>query len=222
MSSANSNRIVVAPSILAADFGNLSNEIQSVVQAGADWLHIDVMDGKFVPPITFGTNMVSLAKSMCTIPLDVHLMIVEPENHIEAFKKAGTSRLTVHQETCADLHGVLTEIQAQCMFAGVSVKPETPIQSIFDVLEVCNLVLVMTVNPGWGGQPFIESSLQKISSLRAEISRRNLSTWVEVDGGINAKTSAACRKAGANALVAGTYVFGSPDKQAAIHSLRGE
>lgn len=216
------NRIIVAPSILAADFGNLAAEIQSVASAGADWLHVDVMDGSFVPPITFGANVVALAKRLCALPLDVHLMIREPERHIDAFQSAGASRLTVHQEACPHLHRVLGEIQRSGMSAGVCINPGTPVQSVFDVLEVCDLVLVMTVNPGWGGQQFIPESLSKIATLREEVSRRKLTTWIEVDGGINAETAAACRKAGANAFVAGTFIFEESNRGAAISGLRGK
>ena len=211
---------VIAPSLLAADLGNLESEIRAVSGAGADWLHIDVMDGHFVPPITFGANIVALAKKCCNLPLDVHLMVQHPERHIDSFAAAGATRLIVHQEVCAHLHRVLGQIKDAGMSAGVSVNPGTPIETVFEVLELCDLVLVMTVNPGWGGQDFIASCVEKISLVKKEITQRKLSCWIEVDGGIKADTAAICRAAGANVFVAGTAIFGAKDRAAAIKSLR--
>jgi len=212
--------IIVAPSILAADFGKLTSEIQSIQSAGADWLHVDVMDGSFVPPITFGANMVETAKRSCSLPLDVHLMIRSPELHIETFKKAGANRLTVHQETCPHLHRVLGSIRSAGMLTGACVNPGTPVQLLYPVLELCDLVLIMTVNPGWGGQAFIPSTLQKIADLKSEISRRGLSTIIEVDGGIQADTAKKCAAEGASVMVAGSFIFNAKDRGAAIASLR--
>jgi ribulose-phosphate 3-epimerase len=214
------NPIIVAPSILAADFGQLSNEIQSVQNAGADWLHIDVMDGSFVPPITFGANMVEAAKRSCTLPLDVHLMIRSPELHIETFKKAGANRVTVHQEVCPHLHRVLGSIRAAGMKSGACVNPGTPVETLFPVLELCDLVLVMTVNPGWGGQEFIPSTLAKIGALSQEIKRQGVHTLIEVDGGIQSETAKKCSAQGASVMVAGSSIFGAKDRRAAIQSLR--
>ncbi|NDC36900.1 MAG: ribulose-phosphate 3-epimerase [Proteobacteria bacterium] len=215
-----SNTTIIAPSVLAANFGCLESEIKDLSGAGADWLHIDVMDGSFVPPITFGDNMVATAKRCSQLPLDVHLMINHPEHHIESFKAAGASRLTIHQESCPHLHRVLGAIHGAGMAAGVAINPGTPVSQLFDVLDLVDLVLVMTVNPGWGGQKFIEQSISRITAVRNEIDRRSLSVHLQVDGGITPETAKTTTAAGASVLVAGTSVLGQKDRAAAIRALR--
>lgn len=212
---------LIAPSILAADFGAFRSEIESVAHHGADWIHVDVMDGAFVPPITFGAEVVSMAKKACKLPIDVHLMIREPERHIESFAEVGSSHITIHQEACSHLHRAVQAIHALRCKAGVAINPATPVQELTEVLELADIILIMTVNPGWGGQKFISSALRKISTIREECERRNVSPYITVDGGIDPTSAPLCREAGASVFVAGSAIFGRSDRAKAIERLRG-
>ena len=215
------NDIYIAPSILSADFAKLGQEVVEVERGGADWLHVDVMDGHFVPNITFGALVMGAIAPLTKLPLDVHLMIENPERYIPDFAKAGAHLITVHQEACVHLHRVLHMIKEHGVKAGVAINPATPVSSIREVLEDVDLVLVMTVNPGFGGQAFIPSTLRKIKELkelREELGLKNLR--IEVDGGISAATAPLVARAGADVLVAGNAVFGRSDRSAAIQEIR--
>lgn len=213
--------IKIAPSILSADFANLSEEIHKVEQAGADWLHIDVMDGHFVPNLTFGPPIVSAIRKVSKLPFDVHLMVNNPEALIEPFVKAGADILTVHAETSPHLHRLIYAIKEQGLKAGVSLNPATPLSAVEEVLSDVDMVLIMSVNPGFGGQKFIHSAIEKISRLKAIASERKLNFDIEVDGGINKDTAPLVIAAGANILVAGSAIYGSPEIAHAIACLRG-
>ncbi|QDK38538.1 ribulose-phosphate 3-epimerase [Bdellovibrio sp. NC01] len=208
---------MVAPSILSADFANLEKEIKAIATAGADWVHVDVMDGHFVPNITIGIPVVKSLKKISPLPLDVHLMIDEPEKYVEQFVKAGSDYLTIHVESTKDPAAVLKNIRALGAKAGITLRPRTSVQDVLPLLSLCDLVLVMTVEPGFGGQSFMHDQIAKISALRAEISKQNLKCLIEVDGGINAETALLCHEA--DVFVAGSYVFGN-DYKSAIWALK--
>ncbi|MCP3100168.1 ribulose-phosphate 3-epimerase [Myxococcus sp. K15C18031901] len=210
----------ISPSLLSSDFGRLAEEVRDIEAAGADWIHVDVMDGRFVPNITIGPVVVEAIKKAATKPLDVHLMIVEPEKYVEAFVKAGADVLTVHVEASPHLHRTLQHIRHLGAKASVVLNPGTSLSSIEEVLGDVDMVLLMSVNPGFGGQAFIEATVDKVRRLRAMFDARGLDTDIEVDGGINADTAKKVVAAGATVLVAGSYVFGAKDRAAAIRSLR--
>ena len=212
----------IAPSILAADFARLGEELRAVEQAGADWIHVDVMDGRFVPNVTIGPVVVEAVKRSTSLPLDVHLMIEAPERYIDDFVKAGAATIGVHVETCPHLHRTVAQIREAGARASVVMNPSTPAEHVELVLGDVDQVLVMTVNPGFGGQRFIASMLPKVRRLRDWIDERGLSVSLEVDGGIAPGTIGVAARAGADVFVAGTAVFGAKDYSAAIAALRTE
>ncbi len=214
--------IAIAPSILSADFGNLAGDIRSVEKASADFIHVDVMDGHFVPNITIGPLVVRAARHAANVPIDVHLMIEHPDQFLEDFAKAGADVLTVHAEACTHLQRTLRRIRDLGMAAGVALNPHTPEEVLRYVLEDVDLVLVMTVNPGFGGQAFLSSMLPKIESTRSMVDRAGFPILIEVDGGISPSTAAAVGRAGARVLVAGSAVFANGDHAKAIAGIRGE
>ena len=212
--------IKIAPSILSADFARLGEEVQAVARAGADYIHVDVMDGHFVPNITIGPLVVEAVRKVTDRPLDVHLMIENPDRYIADFAKAGADIITVHQEAVPHLHRTVQLIKGLGKKAGVSINPATPAATLDVILDDLDLVLVMTVNPGFGGQGFIDSGLAKIAALRHEIDRRGLIVELEVDGGVKPDNIARIAAAGAEVFVAGSAVFGTPDYTATIRELR--
>jgi len=198
---------LIAPSLLAADWTNLKEEIDLVNESEADWLHLDVMDGQFVPNISFGMFVINHINKICTKPLDVHLMIERPERYISQFREAGADVITVHVEACPHLHRTIQQIKETGAKAGVALNPHTPVSMIEDVLEELDMVLIMSVNPGFGGQKFIYRTLHKIQEVADRITVRNLSAIIEVDGGVGLQNAEACLKAGARVLVAGSSIF---------------
>ncbi len=214
--------IKIAPSILSANFAAMGDAVLHLKEQGADWIHFDVMDGNFVPNITFGPDMCKALRPLTDLPIDVHLMVEHPSDWIEPFRKAGADILTIHVESSErHLHRALQAIHAAGMRAGVVLNPATPISACMHLLPECDLVLLMSVNPGFGGQSFIPETINKIRQLRAEIGMRNLNTLIEVDGGVNPITAKQCIEAGADVLVAGSAVFKAPDPTEMIRLLRG-
>ncbi len=210
----------IAPSILSADFARLGDEIKAIEAGGADYVHIDVMDGQFVPNITIGPLIVEAARRVTTLPLDVHLMIVDPDRYIPDFAKAGSDIIVVHAEATNHLHRTVQLIKSLGKKAGVSLNPATPLNVLDHVLEDLDLVLLMTVNPGFGGQSFIEACIPKIQTLRATMDRRGIEAELEVDGGVKTDNIARIAHAGADVFVAGSAVFGTPDYAATIAELK--
>jgi ribulose-phosphate 3-epimerase len=214
-------KYIIAPSLLAADMTQLGNEIAAAESAGADWIHVDVMDGRFVPNITMGQFIVEACRRATQLPLDVHLMIEKPEEHLETFAKAGATTLTVHVETCPHLHRTLQYIKSLGCKAGVVLNPGTTVGAIEPVLGMADLVLVMSVNPGFGGQGFIPESLARVAEIRKKLDALDSSAWLEVDGGVSVETISQLKEAGTTAFVAGTSVFKHPRGiEAGIRALR--
>lgn len=211
---------ILAPSVLSAPFGRLAEAIQTVETAGADWLHLDVMDGKFVPNISFGQPVVRAIRSITTLPLDVHLMIEDPGRYAQDFVKAGADSLTVHLEACTHLHRNIHQIKDLGIKAGVAINPHTPVESLLPVLADLDLVCLMSVNPGFGGQAFIPSTMSKLHALNQYRQERGLRFGIEIDGGVDLSNAFSLMEAGANVLVAGQSVFGQADPAAAVRSFK--
>lgn len=211
---------IIAPSLLAADFTKLGEEMEMINRSEADWLHVDVMDGMFVPNISFGAPIIKAAGRVCNKPLDVHLMIVDPDRYLEYFKDCGAQVLTVHYEACNHLHRTIHAIKELGMQAAVSLNPHTPVSLLRDILPDLDLVLLMSVNPGFGGQKFIENTYNKIKELRALANESNPDLIIEIDGGVNLNNAKALKDAGANALVAGNAVFRAEDPESVIAGLK--
>jgi ribulose-phosphate 3-epimerase len=211
---------ILAPSVLSAPFGRLAEAIQTVESAGADWLHLDVMDGKFVPNISFGQPVVRAIRSVTTLPLDVHLMIEDPGRYAQDFVKAGADSLTVHLEACTHLHRNIHQIKDLGIKAGVAINPHTPVESLLPVLADLDLVCLMSVNPGFGGQAFIPSTMSKLHALNQYRQERGLRFGIEIDGGVDLSNALALMEAGANVLVAGQSVFGQADPAGAVRSFK--
>ncbi|MCP4633137.1 MAG: ribulose-phosphate 3-epimerase [candidate division Zixibacteria bacterium] len=214
------SNVIIAPSLLSCDFSRIADEVRAVEEAGADWLHIDVMDGHFVPNITIGPPVVEAIKKVATAPLDVHLMISEPDKYIQQFIDAGADYLSVHQEASEHLYRTVTQIKEFGGKPGISINPATPSESLLPVLNELSLILFMTVNPGFGGQAFIPEVMNKVGQIRKAIKSIDREILLSVDGGINQNTAQIAKDNGITVLVAGSYIFNSPDYKTAIQSLR--
>ena len=212
--------VIVSPSLLSADFLRLGKDVEMVNASRADWFHLDIMDGVFVPNISYGLPVTAQIKKAARKPLDVHLMIVHPERYIEDFRKAGADILTVHYEACVQLHRTIQQIKAAGMKAGVALNPHTPVGLLEDIIGEIDVVLLMSVNPGFGGQSFIEHTVEKVKKLKRLVASAGANTLVEIDGGVNFETGRRLVEAGADALVAGSFVFNSPDPAGRIEGLK--
>ena len=212
--------MILAPSLLAADFSNLQRDIEMVNASQADWFHIDIMDGVFVPNISYGMPVLAAIQKHATKPLDVHLMIVDPDRYISTFAKLGSQILTVHYEACTHLHRTLQAIKAEGMKAGVALNPHTPVSVLEDIIQDTDVLLIMSVNPGFGGQSFIENTYKKVRQAKALIEAAGATTLIEVDGGVSSKNAHALVAAGADALVAGSFVFNTPNPTQTIADLK--
>ena len=212
----------IAPSILSADFSRLGEEVRAVETAGADWIHVDVMDGCFVPNITMGPLVVEAVRRSTALPIDVHLMIESPERYIKDFSDAGADYIAVHQEACTHLHRTIQLIREHGAKPGVALNPATPVESLQWIVDDLDFVLIMSVNPGFGGQQFIPSSLEKVAQLRTSIGERELSTLIQIDGGVNAGTISRISAAGVDVFVAGSAIFGSEDYEQTISELKAK
>jgi ribulose-phosphate 3-epimerase len=214
------NGIVIAPSILSADFARLGDEIARCEAGGADWIHVDVMDGRFVPNLTFGAKVIETVRGVTELPIDVHLMVVEPERYFDDFAAAGATRLTIHPEVSPHLHRQLTRIRELGCAAGAAINPSTPLSAVGEVIPELDLLLVMTVNPGFGGQQFIPASVDKVRRARAMLDEARSDAWLQVDGGISRETIARVWEAGADSFVAGNAIFSGRDPATEIEALR--